>query len=112
VEDIDDVVETMNARDARRMGRAGGSQPGGPEKVLVGRVEAFFDRLSVAAVALEGKLKIGDLIEIGTEDDAIRQRVTSMQIDRKDVLEAGPGDEVGIKTKYPVRKGSEVCRIG
>lgn len=114
LEDIDDAVESLNAREARRInaGQAREAQAMRPGKVRVGSVEAFFDRLGVVAISLEGELKVGDIIEIGGEDDAIRQRVASMQIDRKDVLEAGPGDSVGIKTKYRVQKGSEVCRIG
>lgn len=113
MEDIDDVVETLNARDTRKIGadRSREIQSRQQGKVRIGSVEAFFDKLGVAAVALEGELKVGDIIEIGTEDDAIRQRVKSMQIDRRDVLVASPGDSVGIKVKCPVQKGSEVCRI-
>ncbi len=114
MEDIDDVVESLNAKEARKMNaiQSRDAQSRQQGKVRIGSVEAFFDKIGVAAVALEGPLKVGDIIEIGTEDDAIRQRVASMQIDRKDVLEAGAGDSVGIKLKHPVRKGSEVCRIG
>jgi translation initiation factor IF-2 len=114
LEDIDDVVDALNAREERKIARQGSQdlQSSRSGKVRVGSVEFFFDKIGVAAIALEGALKVGDIIEIGTEDDAIRQRVSSMQIDRRDVLEASAGDSVGIKLKYPVRKGSEVCRIG
>ncbi len=108
------MVDALNAREERKMARQDrqDSQSGLPGKVRVGSVELFFERIGVAAIALEASLKVGDVIEIGTEDDAIRQRVTSMQIDRKEVLEAGPGDSVGIRVKCPVPKGSEVCKVG
>ena len=108
------MVDALNAREERKMARLDrqGIQSGQQGKVRVGSVEFYFDKICVAAIALEGALKVGDVIEIGTEDDAIRQRVASMQIDRKDVLEAGPGDSVGIRVKCAVPKGSEVCRIG
>ena len=114
LEDIDDVVETLNAREARKAdaSRLRELQSRQAGKTRVGSVEAFFERIGVAAVALEGDLKVGDIVEIGTEDDAVRQRVSSMQIDRRDVLEAHAGDSVGIKLKYRVGRGSEVCRIG
>jgi hypothetical protein len=113
MEDIDDYVETLNSREERKLNRQAAAQaPQGPAKARVGSVEMFFSKIGVAAIALEAPLKVGDIIEIGTEDDAVRLRVASMQIDRADVLEAGPGDSVGIKVKYPVQKGSEVCKVG
>lgn len=68
-------------RDREAHGRKNG-------RVLVGSVEKFFDRISVAAIKLAGDLKVGDIIEIGGDEEAIRQRISSMQIDRIDVEEA------------------------
>ena len=80
-------------------------------KVLVGTVEHFFEKLKVAAVKLDKALQVGNIIEIGGEDEAIRQRVTGMQIDREDVSQASEGESVGIKVIHPVQKGSNVYRI-
>ncbi len=104
--DLDSIIEEHEAYE-KRLSR-GAATDSGSTREEVGKVTAFFDRISVAAIALTGSLKVNDIIEIGTEDDAVRQKVYSMQIDRKDVESAGLGDEVGIKTKYKVDIGSPV----
>lgn len=107
--DLDDVMASLEARESRD---AASQQPnGGANKVLIGSVEQFFDKISVVAIKLTGNLKVGDIIEIGSEDDAIRQRVSSMQIDRVNVEEANDGDSIGIKLKHRVSEGESIYRI-
>lgn len=109
VDDIDNEMDVLNAKEAKQSGaRRSGSSAG---KVLVGVVDHFFDRISVAAIKLEGTLRVGDTIEIGDDEEAIRQKVSSMQIDRKDVSEASAGDSVGIQVSHPVHKGSRVYKV-
>ena len=74
-------------------------------------IEHYFGKLGVAAVRLRSRLVVGDLIEIGSGEEHVRQRVESMQIERKDVTEAFEGDDVGIKVKWPVASGSMVYRV-
>ena len=88
------------------------SQSSGRSRVRVGIVEQYFDKIGVAAIKLTDRLSVGDVIEIGGEDEAIRQRVESMQVNREDVTGAGEGESVGVKTRHPVAEGSEVYRIG
>jgi hypothetical protein len=109
-DDIDDAIAKFEERENRT------SQPDDPQKQagkeLIGRVERFFDKIDVVAIKLDAPLSVGDIIEIGTYEDAVRQRVTSMQIDRVDVHDAGKGDSVGVKLKHKVEEGSSVYRIG
>lgn len=111
--DLDSTMDILDTLDARDRGKDPG--PGNPSnarsKSPIGTVEGFYDKISVAAIRLTGSLKVGDIIEIGTEDDAVRQRVSSMQINREDVEEAREGDSVGIKTKHRVEEGLNVYRI-
>lgn len=81
-----------------------------PEKVFVGKVDHFYDRVSVAAIILEEELAVGDKITIEKDENVVEQEVTSMQIDRADVRKAAKGDSVGIKTMQPVEKGSSVYK--
>jgi uncharacterized Zn finger protein len=60
---------------------------------------------------LNDSLKVGDVIEIENGEYAVRQRVSSMQIDGKDVKEASDGDSVGIKLCVPAPAGGSVYRI-
>ena len=77
----------------------------------VGKIMHYYGGIGVAAVNLTDNLKVGDKIRIkGTTTD-FEQTVDSMQIDRKDVQEAGPSDEIGIKVKEKVRSGDIVYKI-
>jgi translation elongation factor EF-1alpha len=80
-----------------------------PQKVLVGKVEHFFEKINVAAVQLTGNLRIGDVIEIeNANEEAVRLQVSSMQINKQNVEEAYDGDSVGIKVNRPINAGSNV----
>ncbi|MDE1850449.1 MAG: translation elongation factor-like protein [Candidatus Micrarchaeota archaeon] len=83
----------------------------GHSKAHIGTVEHFFDKINVAAIKLIGPLKVGDIIEIGDEESAVREKIRSMQIDREDVERAGEGDSIGIKLGHKVAAGSRVYRI-
>lgn len=77
-------------------------------KILIGKVERFFGKLNVAAIELIGDLKIGDTIEIEGEGKTVRMKISSMQINKKDVKSASNGDSIGIKVAKPVTAGNEV----
>ena len=79
---------------------------------IVGKVEKFFQKPSVAAVRVEnGELKVGDLIRIHGATTNFTQTVDSMQIEHDPVTAAKPPDLVGIKTKERVRHGDTVSII-
>ena len=80
-------------------------------KIPIGRIEQFFEKISVAAVKLSDSLDIGDIIEVGSEEEAIRQRVESIEIDKKSVSHAEAGNSIGIKLKWKVNKGDNVYKI-
>lgn len=107
--DLDNTMDTLDAWEKKERG-AGPSNS--REREPLGTVEGFFDKISVVAVKLTGSLKVGDIIEIGNEEDAVRQKVSSMQINRRDVEEAKEGDSVGIKLKYRVSPGTAVYKMG
>ncbi len=109
MDDIDNEMEVANLKEERARGA---QQPkAAMERTPIGNVEHFFSKLGVAAIRLSGTLRVGDTIEIENEEVAIRQKVSSMQIDRKDVSEASDGDDVGIMVNHPVQRGSAVYKI-
>lgn len=77
----------------------------------IGTVSHFFDKVSVAAIKLEGGLKVGDAIHVKGSTTDFTTEVKSMQINREDVQEAGPGDEIGIKVPEKCRSNDEVFRV-
>jgi hypothetical protein len=102
-----DVLNTLEERQKRTEQPSGGST----SKAQIGTVEGYYEKINVAALTLTDSLMVGDIIEIGNEEEAIRQRVSSMQIDRKDIIEASEGDSVGIKVIHPVPEGADVWKI-
>lgn len=111
LDNIDNTIEFLNDWEAKQSGEGAIRTDMQSGRVLVGTVEEFFDRINVAAIKLTQGLKVGDLIEIGNDEEAIRQRVSSMQIDRNDVDEAEEGDSIGIKLNHKVPLNSSVYKI-
>jgi len=80
------------------------------QKVYIGVVEKYYPRIGVAEVKLEtGELKIGDTIHIiGKKTGLVRQRVESMQIERKPVEHVKAPTRIGLKVIDRVREGDKV----
>lgn len=82
-------------------------------KELVGEVSHYFGHISVAAMKLNGELKLGDKISIEHKDGSVvlEQILDSMQINLKDVQSAKAGDDVAIKVVSHVHKGNLVYKV-
>ncbi len=76
----------------------------------IGKISSYFSNISVAALELTDKLRIGDKIRIKGNTTDITQEVTSMQIEHKPVKEAKKGDSVGIKVEDKVRPNDLVYK--
>jgi translation elongation factor EF-Tu-like GTPase len=82
------------------------------EEKKVGEIIKFFGKINVAAIRLsEGSLKVGDTIHMVGHTTDITQTIDSMQIENKNVQEAGPGADIGIKVKDRVREHDIVYKV-
>ncbi len=81
------------------------------EEKKIGEVEKFFSKINVAAIKLEGSLKVGDTVRIAGHTTNFTQTVDSIQIENQSVQEAGPGADVGIKVKERVREHDTVYKV-
>jgi translation elongation factor EF-Tu-like GTPase len=82
------------------------------EEKKVGEIIKYFGKIGVAAIQLsEGSLKVGDTIHIVGHTTDITQAIDSMQIENKNVQEAGPGADIGIKVKDRVREHDVVYKV-
>jgi len=82
------------------------------EEKKVGEIIKFFGKISVAAIRLsEGSLKVGDSIHIVGHTTDVTQAIDSMQIENKNVQEAGPGADIGIKVQGKVREHDTVYKV-
>lgn len=77
----------------------------------IGKVSSFFSHVSVAAIKLTDKLKIGDKIHIKGNTTDFEDTVKSMQIDKKELQKAGKGDHIGIKVPEKVRPSDKVFLV-
>jgi len=81
------------------------------EKTKVGEIFTYFQKVGAAGVRLSGILKVGDKISIEGATTNIQQNVSSIQVDRTPLQEAGAGQEVGIKVSGKVRIHDVVYKI-
>jgi len=77
----------------------------------IGTVSTYFTHVSVAAIKLSNKLKVGDKIRIKGHTTDFEQKVESMQIENKKVSEAKKGEHIGIKVPEKVRPNDKVLLI-
>ena len=76
----------------------------------LGKVVHFFDKISVAVVALESDLKVGDKVHfLGSKTDFV-QEIGSMHVENQPVTEGMAGKEVAIRVDQPARKGDALLQ--
>jgi len=80
-------------------------------EVLAGKVTHYYKSIEVAAVEISDSLKVGDLIHIKGHTTDFEQKVESMQIEHKDVVEAKKGQVIGLKVKDYVREHDLVYKV-
>ena len=78
---------------------------------LIGRVTHYFPHVGAAVLELNEPLKVGDTIRIVGGQVDFTQQVESMEIDRKKVNEAKPGEAVAVLVKEKVREGYRVYKL-
>ncbi|MGB9680968.1 MAG: translation elongation factor-like protein [Minisyncoccia bacterium] len=78
---------------------------------LIGKVNHYFNKISVAIVELVDNIRVGNKIKIKDKDREIEQEVTSLQVDHQNVQEAKKGEMVGMKVEGKVKEGDEVYLI-
>ena len=72
----------------------------------IGKVTHYYGKPGVAVVELSSTLKIGDQVKIQDKAEAWSQEITSMEVNRTPVSEAGAGDEVAVKIDRKAHEGA------
>ena len=78
---------------------------------LLGTVNHYFGRLSVAVLDLKEQLSVSDLVAFRGATTDFEQEIESMQVDHQNIEMAGAGQEVAVKVKDKVRAGDSVYRV-
>lgn len=76
----------------------------------IGEVFHYYDRIGVAALKLDGELRVGDTIHIKGKVTDFKQKVNSIQIEGKVVSSAKKGADVGLKVDNPVKAKDEILK--
>ena len=80
-------------------------------EVEIGHVTHYFNKINVAVMFLTNDLKIGDTIHVLGHTTDFTQKVTSMQIEHKNVDSVKPGDDFAMKVIEPVREHDVVYKV-
>lgn len=71
----------------------------------IGKITHYFSKIDVAVIELtKGKLEVGDTIHIKGHTTDFYQKIQSLQIEHKQVLEITAGESAGLKVESPVRE--------
>ena len=81
-----------------------------PEK-YIGKVTHFFPKIGVAGIQLEYPLAKGNRIHINGHTTDLEQIVYSMEIERKKIECAQPGDNVAIHVDEKVRENDSIYLV-
>lgn len=80
-------------------------------EVEIGYITHYFNKINVAVLFLTDELKIGETIHILGHTTDFSQKVTSMQIEHKNVTSVKPGDDFAMKVIEPVRDHDVVYKV-
>lgn len=82
------------------------------EGKLIGKITHYFSNIEVAVIKLVAPVKKGDKIRvIGGQETDFEQKISSMQIDYKEVKLAKKGSSLGLKINEKVHEGYKVYKI-
>lgn len=81
------------------------------EEKQIGKVVHYFAHVGAGIIELSDNLKVGDKIRIKGHASDFTQDVTSMQIEHKEISEAGPGAQVGVKVSQKIHQHDVVYKV-
>ena len=82
------------------------------EGKLLGKITHYFSNIKVAVIKLKLPVKKGDKIRIiGGEQTDFEQKISSMQVDYKNVTIAKKGKSIGLEVKEKVHEGYKIYKV-
>ena len=81
-------------------------------EVEIGKVTHYFSKAGVVAIQItQDVLRVGDEIHFKGHTSDFIQKIDSMQIDNKPVVEAVMGQSVGMRVKDHAREHDQVFKV-
>lgn len=83
-----------------------------PKEKVLGKIDHYFDKISVAAIKVTGPFKVSDIIHVKGHTTDFVQKVASLQINHQEVDSVKRGDDVGLLVREQVRDHDIVYLAG
>jgi putative protease len=85
------------------------------DEIYIGEVTHYYPKIMVAVITLVEQLNVGDSLHFKSPTGRIEwvdfeQQLDSMEIERKKIQSAEPGQEIAIKVEQRVRKRDRVYK--
>jgi len=81
-------------------------------EVEIGKVTHYFSKVGVAAIQItQDVLRVGDVIHVKGHTSDFTQKIDSMQVDNRPVVEAVMGQSVGLQVKEHAREHDAVYKV-
>jgi hypothetical protein len=78
----------------------------------LGKVTHYFSKAGVVAIQItHDVLRVGDVIHVKGHTSDFTQKIDSMQLDNKPVVEAAVGQSIGIRVKEHAREHDLVYKV-
>lgn len=76
----------------------------------IGKVIHYYTKLKVAIIKLKGHLVKGDKIHVLGHTSDFTQKISSIQVNHKDIEKAKKAQSIGLKVKEHAREGDIVYK--
>ncbi len=74
--------------------------------IQIGKITHYYDKINVAVVDVIGQsLKVGDTVKISGHDNEFTQKITSLQVEHKQLDIVQPGESCGMVVDQAVKEG-------
>lgn len=81
--------------------------------IQIGKVTHYYDKIGVAVVEVVNQaLKVGDTIKFSGHDNEFSQKVTSLQVEHKQVDQLAAGESGGLEVDQSVKEGDVLYLVG
>jgi len=80
--------------------------------IQIAKITHYYDKIGVAVVqVLKQPLKVGDTVKISGHDNEFKQKITSLQVEHKQVKQLGPKETGGMKVDKPTKEGDVIYLV-
>lgn len=74
--------------------------------IQIGKITHYYDKIQVAVVdVMNQPLKMGDTVKVSGHDNEFTQKITSLQVEHKQLDQVKPGESCGMKVDQAVKAG-------